>query len=290
MPEVSKGMNRLLALIRVARPGFWSTHLWFYLLPLGGRELLDRGTFWLGAFYVMAPMGLLLYGWNDLADGATDRRNPRKGNFLFGAACSDRELSRLPRQIFLVQLPFLAAFSLVIGWRGAWWFAAACLINFLYNHPPVLCKSRPLFDLLSQAGYLLVFPLSSWLNDVPQLPWSAWVFGLLFAMHSHLAGQIMDVRPDRASGRHTTAVWIGVRASKALLALFLAAESLLLYMQFHSPIAAMFLGGAGAAFAYDALIRKNRLPTLGQMRFLLLAWNVIAIASMAWVWKEGLFV
>jgi 4-hydroxybenzoate polyprenyltransferase len=30
------------------------------------------------------------------------------------------------------------------------------------------------------------------------------VFGALFAMHSHLFGQIMDVAPDRLAGRRTT--------------------------------------------------------------------------------------
>ncbi len=274
----------------MARPGFWATHLWFYLLPLGGVELFREWTFWLGAFYVMAPMGLLLYGWNDVADGATDRLNPRKGTFLFGAQCSDEELARLPVWIAGVQLPFLILFCATLGLRGLIWFILALSVNAVYNQPPLAFKSRPFLDLLSQCGYLLVFPLSSWLNDLPQLPIAAWAFGLLFAMHSHLAGQIMDVVPDTIAGRRTTAVCIGVRNSKALLACFLLTESLILYLRFNSPIAALFLGGAGLAFVYDALIRKDKLPNIGQMKFLLLSWNAVALASMWWIWNVGLFV
>ena len=277
-------------LLYVARPGFWSTHLWFYLLPLGGTELFHKGTFWLGAFYVMAPMGLLLYGWNDVADGDTDRLNPRKGSLLFGAQCSDAELVRLPWWILGFQIPFLILFCLLLGWRGLIWFLLAAGVNAVYNQPPIAFKSRPCLDLLSQCGYLLVFPLSSWLNDLPQLPPAAWAFGLLFAMHSHLAGQIMDVVPDAKAGRRTTAVCIGAHRSKALLAAFLLLESLILYLSFSSPIAALFLGGAGIAFTYDAIIHKDQLPTLNQMRFLLLAWNATALASMWWIWKVGVFV
>jgi 4-hydroxybenzoate polyprenyltransferase len=100
----------------------------------------------------------------------------------------------------------------------------------------------------------------------------------------------MDVVPDTIAGRRTTAVCIGVRNSKALLACFLLTESLILYLRFNSPIAALFLGGAGLAFVYDALIRKDKLPNIGQMKFLLLSWNAVALASMWWIWNVGLFV
>src|SRR4051812_9627801 len=74
-----------LAVIQASRPGFWITAAWFYLLPLGQRPLLSSWIFWVGLFYVTFPFGLLIYGWNDLADRDEDRFNPRKGTFLFGA-------------------------------------------------------------------------------------------------------------------------------------------------------------------------------------------------------------
>jgi len=38
------------------------------MLPLGHRDVFHSVAFWLGALYVSFPMGLLLYGWNDIVD------------------------------------------------------------------------------------------------------------------------------------------------------------------------------------------------------------------------------
>ena len=62
-------------------------------------------------------------------------------------------------------------------------------------------KNRPGWDVLAQSGYLLVFVLSVWLADLPPIGWPMWAFGALFAMHSHLFGEIMDIAPDHAAGR-----------------------------------------------------------------------------------------
>src|SRR6185295_4363001 len=114
------------------------------------------------------------------------------------------------------QIPFIAAFCFLLGWKAIAWIAALLLLTALYNVAPFALKGRPGGDLLNQVGYLLVFVLASWLCGLPQAPWFTFVFGLLFAMHSHLLGEIMDCEPDRAAGRRTTAVVIGVRRSKLL--------------------------------------------------------------------------
>ncbi len=43
---------------------------------------------------------------------------------------------------------------------------------------------------------------------MPQLPWQAFLFGAMFAMHSHLFGEVMDIEPDQKSGRKTLAVFL----------------------------------------------------------------------------------
>lgn len=157
------------SLIKVARPGFWPTHLWFFLLPLGQREMFGRLGFWLGCAYVCFPLGLLLYGWNDLLDAETDRRNDRKDSWLFGARLDDQGLRRLPLWIAISQLPFLAVFAVLFGAKMLLWFAALVAANAVYNWPRLGWKNWPVLDLLNQVGYLLVFVLSSWLCQVPQL-------------------------------------------------------------------------------------------------------------------------
>lgn len=275
--------------IEVARPGFWTTQLWFYLLPLGGHAVWQEPTFWLGALYATLPLGHLLYGWNDLADHQTDQLNPRKGNLLFGARLAEAELRKLPRQIALLQLPFWAVFTWLVGPKFLLWAAATLAVNALYNWPRIGLKNLAFLDLANQTGYLLLFVLSSWVNGVPQLPWPAFVFGALFAMHSHLLGQMSDVEPDRAAGRRTTAVVIGVARSKLLTAALLIAEAWLIATYFHSPVLVAFLLLGGVGFALDFAVRKDQTVTDRQLAWVLIAWNVAAVASMYWVWREGIF-
>ena len=288
--EVRRGGwgRQALFLVKVARPGFWTTSLWFYLLPLGQRHVFASWTFWLGFVYVMFPLGLLIYGWNDLVDAETDRLNPRKGTFLFGARPDDAQLAALPWSIARVELPFAVAFFCLFGAKALLWLAALACATMIYNWPPPGLKGRPPFELLNQTGYLLVFVLSSWLNGAPQLPWQTFLFGALFAMHAHLFGQIMDVEPDALSGRRTTAVIVGVVPAKLLVSAFLTAESILVAICFHDGWIAAFLGASAGWFSLDAtLLWGRRTYRPAEMRFFLLGWNAAAVVSMGWVWATA---
>src|SRR2546422_9377033 len=95
-PQVAVTAEEIAFLVKAARPGFWLTSIWFYLVPVGGRQVLDQAEFWLGLVYVSFPLGLLIYGWNDVVDFDVDRFNPRKGTYLFGARGTPERLARLP--------------------------------------------------------------------------------------------------------------------------------------------------------------------------------------------------
>lgn len=279
----------LLFVLKASRPGFWLTSLWFYLLPVGQVWVFDQGTFWLGALYVTFPLGLLIYGWNDVVDGETDRRNPRKGNYLFGAKGRAEQLRQLPWAIALVQAPFFLIFALLEGWRVVPWAVSMVAATALYNNAPGGgLKGRPPFDMLNQCGYLLVFVLSSWLNNVPQLPWSTYVFGALFAMHSHLFGQIMDVLPDRLAGRRTTAAAIGIAPAKWLLVALLLVEAALVWWFSADWLMLLFSLGAAGWFILDvALLWRGRIYAVWQMRLFLLGWNAVALVTMPIVWYSA---
>src|SRR4051812_18688692 len=77
-------LHGLLFIIQVARPGFWLTTIWFYMLPLARRHVFYSVEFWVGLFFITFPLGLLIYGWNDIMDFGNDRENRRKGTWLFG--------------------------------------------------------------------------------------------------------------------------------------------------------------------------------------------------------------
>ncbi len=248
--------SELVFLLQASRPGLWLTAIAFYMLPLAQRNVFHSVAFWLGALYVSLPMGLLLYGWNDIVDYEADRFNPRKGTFLFG---------------------MLLCFAGMIA-------AAA-----LYNWPRFGFKARPPLEILNQAGYLFVFLLSSWINHVPLLPWATLVFGALFAMHSHVFGEVMDLEPDRASGRRTTAGVIGRVPAKLLIVVLLLCEAGLVVQVFGAKELAAFLLLTAAWFAVDAmLIWRSRPYSNRTMRFFLLAWNAIALISMPWMWSKAI--
>src|SRR3989475_6840623 len=122
-PQVAVTTPRLLRrlveeiafVVKAARPGFWLTSIWFYLVPAGERNVFHQPAFWLGLLYVTFPLGLLIYGWNDIVDFEVDRFNPRKGTYLFGARGTPERLARLPWRIALVQVPFAVWFTLFLG-------------------------------------------------------------------------------------------------------------------------------------------------------------------------------
>ncbi len=281
-------MRSLYFQLVASRPGFWITHVWFYGLPLAREDYFGRPSFWVGLIYVTFPLGHLLYAWNDLGDAETDRLNPRKGGLLFGARGDDAQLAALPRWIVGVQLVALGPVFWFGGPRMAVWLLLALLVNALYNAPKIALKSVPGLDLLAQSGYLLVFLFSSWINDAPHLPLATLLFSALFAMHSHLFGQIMDLEPDREAGRTTTAVRLGVLPSKALLVALLATEALILWTAYSDPYVTVFLAGAAVVFAADAtFVFRDRPYPKWAIVTAFLFWNVAAAASLHFMWARG---
>jgi 4-hydroxybenzoate polyprenyltransferase len=287
-PEQLGWLTNVRFLIQVSRPGLWSTTALFYLLPLGGVDFIHSLRLCLGLVFVLFPLGLLLYGVNDLADAEADQLNPRKGTYMFGSRGARKQLAALKWQIVMAQLPFLASFYLLVGPRILWWYAILLLAVGIYNAPRFGWKGRPPFDVLIQSSYLLVFVLSSWLNYAPQLPWQTFLFGALFAMHSHIFGEVMDIEPDQLSGRHTTATQIGRVRAKFLIAVLLGVETALVYSYFRDWIVTGFLALGALWFLLDAtLLWKNRAYRPKEMRLFLWGWNAAAFLGMFWNWTHA---
>ena len=255
---------------------------------MGGRNVFSQGPFWIGLLYFAFPFGLLLYGWNDTVDRETDRRNPRKGNLLFGARGTDVQLRRLPVAIVISQIPFIAAFVYLIGGKAILWYAALLLANYTYNAPPLAFKGRPPLDMLNQVGYLLVFPMASWLTGVPQLPWRTFVFGAMFAMCCHLFGQILDLQADAAAGRRTTATALGPLPAKYLLTALFAAVSVFTGISFGNLYLSGFFAAAALGFLVDALFLFRQEPYPHALVILsAYGLNLAAFGSMYPVWQSA---
>jgi 4-hydroxybenzoate polyprenyltransferase len=257
-------------------------------MPLGRADFLRSGRLWLGLIYVLFPLGFLLYGVNDIVDAEADLLNPRKGTFMFGSRGAEKQLKSLRWKIAAVQIPFLIVFYMVIGPRLLVWTGVLLLAVALYNAPRIGWKGHPPFDVLIQASYLLVFVLSSWLNGVPELPWQTFLFGAMFAMHAHVFGEVMDIEPDRRSGRRTTATVIGAVRSKVLIACMLCVEGALVYWNFGDPVVTGFLGLGVVWFILDAtLVWRSRAYSPREMRLFMWGWNAAALLGIYWNWSAA---
>jgi 4-hydroxybenzoate polyprenyltransferase len=235
--------------------------------------------------FVTFPLNLLVYGWNDLVDKATDRINPRKDSWLFGAAGDDRQLATLPPVLISVGLGSAAFFAVVAGPITLLAFVALAVVLFAYNHPTRGLRGLPPWELLCQAAYLLVVPLSISLNDVDAIPWPTWIYLVLFALQSHLIGEVLDVEPDRRAGRRTTATIVGVRGAKLLIIAIVAAEVAMLFLVYEDFVFGGMLAGGLLWLMFDlAWLFRARGYTLTQMRLFGVGANGLAVGSMVYVW------
>ncbi len=107
-------------------------------------------------------------------------------------------------------------------------------------------------------------------------------------MHSHVFGEVMDIEPDRLSGRKTTATVIGRLSAKLLIAGFLCLETALVFLYFRDGVIAGFLACAAICFLLDAaLVWKDRAYSTKEMRLFLWGWNVAALLGLFWNWTHG---
>lgn len=207
---------------------------------------------------------------------------------MFGSRGAREQLADLKWQIVVVQLPFLVAFYWLVGPRILGWYAILLLAVGVYNAPRFGWKGHPPFDVAIQASYLLVFVLSSWLNNAPQLPWQTFLFGALFAMHSHVFGEVMDIEPDKLSRRQTTATVIGRVPAKLLITVFLAIETTLVWFYFHDWMVAGFLALGAVWFLLDAtLLWRDRKYLPNEMRLFLWGWNLASLLGILWNWAQA---
>ena len=248
----------------------------------------EKPLFWVGLFFVTFPLNFLVYGLNDFTDGKADSLNPRKGNYLFGARFSKKELVKVPRQIFFVMVPFLGFFAYVGGGELFILLLFMIVINIIYNFKPFRIKERPPFEIFIQMGYVFTALFSILLNDLEMLSWQTLLYLTLFAFQAHIAGEIMDIEPDILAKKKTTATLIGRKKAKILMLFLLIFEAYILKFWFDDWALSSFLGAFALWLILDIFIFfKDKPYTLKQMKLFGIAINIAAILSMFWVLYSG---
>ena len=282
-------MSRFVFILKTSRPGLWFPTIWLYLMPLVAGDHWYSLSFWVGLVYVCFPLNLLIYGWNDWVDRETDRLNPRKDSWLFGACGSDAELEILPQTLIVVQCVF---WPLLI-WRGGYWLLPTLLgivlFSWIYNHPKWGWRMHPPLDLLCQIGYLLTISISVLLNDINWPNWMTMIYLCLFCLQSQIIGEIMDIDPDRAAGRKTTATVLGTIRSKLFLIGLVTLECLILGFFFQDWIFAGGLVLFGIWLLVDLYWFHEQSYTPLQFKLFGIGSNVAAFLSMIYVGMSGIF-
>ena len=234
------------------------------------------------------PLNFLVYGWNDSVDFETDQANPRKDSFWFGARGTKAQLEHLWKPMLIVHLLFMPYLIYLGSYKMILIITLFLIINALYNLKENGIRSRPPFELLCQIGYLLVVPLSMLINDTAMLPWQTFIYLFLFSMQSHLIGEVMDIEPDRQSHRKTTATILGMKKTKMLIIGIVCLEVVFLFYVFKDFVFGSVLAFGLIWLLLDLLIiYRSQKYSIGQMKFFAFGSNIIAIATIAYVWYTG---
>lgn len=162
------------------------------------------------------------------------------------------------------------------------------MINGLYNLPKGGLRGRPPLELLCQIGYVMIVPFSMYLNQTAAVPWQTYFYLLLFTWQSHLIGEVMDIEPDRQSGRKTTATVLGIKNTKLVIIGIVLLEVFLLFHVFKTYIFGGMLAIGLVWLLLDLfLIYKSKNYSVGQMKLFGMLSNFVALASMGYVWYSG---
>lgn len=275
--------------LKISRPGLWFPTIWIYLVPFNiDDHFWINWRFWLGLIFVTFPLNYLVYGFNDYNDVRADKLNNRKGNFLFGAQSSTKQLQSILKKIAIIILPFIICFSILSGWLMLGLLVFMVMINWFYNFEPFRIKERPPFEIAIQIGYVFTAFFSILLNNLDWLSWQTILYLTLFAFQAHIAGEIMDIEPDLQSGKRTTATIIGRRNTKLLMLIILLIEVYILSFWFGDYVLASFLLVFSIWLILDVFFFfKSKPYTLNQMKLFGIAMNVSAVLSMIWVLYSG---
>ena len=282
-------MKSLLHDLKISRPGLWFPTIWIYLVPFSlETNFWESHLFWIGLLFVTFPLNYLVYGLNDYNDQKADELNERKGNFVFGAKSSIAQLVSVPKKVAIIIAPFIIYFTIISGYKMLLLLLFMIVINVIYNFKPFRIKERPPFEICIQIGYVFTAFFSVLLNDLNQLPWQTILYLTLFAFQAHIAGEIMDIEPDIAAGKKTTATLIGRKKTKLAMLFLLLIETYILFGWFNDVVLAGFLGVFSVWLFLDVFIFFKEKPyNLFQMKIFGFAMNLSAILSMIWILYSG---
>jgi len=277
-------------IVKLSRPGWWLVHVWLYLAPTGQKyHLLTSPAFYIGLFYSLFPLNLLVYGINDYTDVELDKNNDRKGNFMYGAKCSMEQMRDLPRVIVLLNVAGIFALQCVTGkWiQLTIWLVICFIVNLAYNVEPLRLSSKGPWELpCVVAGFTGVTTLASVVNDLPWASNGYWAHMTCLVLRTQLWTEFLDYDPDLACGRRTTSTLVGKFWSKCLVVFFLCMEAFVTWYFFADWLMRVFSFSGIVAFVALEVVRGT---TDREKKKAMKAQNALGLSLVFWIWYRGIF-
>lgn len=232
----------------ISRPRFYSYLFGTFLVGVAAgstspTDLLSYKNI-LFLFFFTFPANLFLYGVNDIYDGETDAKNPKK--LSHEHLLQTQQKSPLKKALWVVVILSCGLLLFVQPTvTQAVLFMLFLFLSWAYSAPPLRFKARRFADAYSNVLYalpgFLAYCLNS--NQLPTLP--VLLLGLSWTAGMHAFSAVPDIRVDAAAGIQTTAVYLGRK--KTLL--FILTNWLVFTM-----LAIEILGWVGIfGFCYPAL-------------------------------------
>jgi 4-hydroxybenzoate polyprenyltransferase len=269
-PPPAPGPVALLAhLLRVSRPAGWLIALGIYRVGMAYAEARESARAWLIAAALTFPFGLVLFGWNDLADAASDRANPRKGTWLHGARV-DASNAGPTRLAVRSAAALLLAGAVVLALRAqsapglgsdrgsAALLAASVVLAWAYSARPLRLKEVPIVDGVCSAASISALLALGWLQGQTELqvpPEPVAYVPAIVGLHTFAT--VMDRDSDRSAKHRTLAVRIGARATAGIaLGLTLLTVAAIPFVELAPVIAAVAVFQAAVMAAHVAVPRR----------------------------------
>lgn len=265
--------------ILVSRPIFWPIAPSAYLFgvyssggSLGWLEALQ-------ALLLSIPLGIYVFGVNDLFDMDSDRANPRRKGSIWGARIEPSDRGWIAP---LSALCVIAIFASAAASGNALHMLVVALFlpfPYIYSAPPLRLKSVPVLDSLTNATYTYApfamgYSLSGSLGFLSP---GMVLFSLVFSA-AHAIGTIMDLQGDRKAGIRTFAAALGGRKAALFASAILLANLPFLYHAMKSMFIVMLAYFASSLYVLASPTEERARQCFIVMVGALLLWIAYAAA------------
>ena len=233
--KIMKTWNNIKRLVFISRPAGWLPFACPYIAGVILAEADWNFITWLGAFFCTFPMGIVVFGLNDIADKKSDVINSRKGGAA-GAIVNNNETKLLVYASLVVSVLFEAVYITTGHYLTALWTLGILVFAYTYSVPPIRLKTRPILDGFSNGLWGLFILMSGFTASIVGLRafyphWRLVFLAVLTGMVFHVLFTVADYEVDKKVGDTTIAVYLGKIKTLILCELIFIAD---LFLTRHS--------------------------------------------------------